>query len=190
MVVGGGITGLTTALRLVREGVQVIVVEAARVGSGVTGNNTAKVSALQSTMLSAIASRHGPEAAQDYAAASAAAVEDVAALTAEEGIECELERRTAATYAAEESQRAAVWEEFEAASAAGLPVRWEDDDAGLPFAVHGAVLLDGQLAFHPVKYAQGLARAVIRNGGEIFENSRVLSVAEGRPCRSAPVAPW
>jgi glycine/D-amino acid oxidase-like deaminating enzyme len=62
-VLGGGITGLTTALLLKREGARVAVVEAARVGSGVTGCTTAKISALQSTIYSTVRSRHGPEAA-------------------------------------------------------------------------------------------------------------------------------
>ena len=53
-VLGGGIAGLTTALLLKRDGVRVAVLEAARVGSGVTGCTTAKVSALQSTIYSTI----------------------------------------------------------------------------------------------------------------------------------------
>ena len=51
-VLGGGIAGLTTALRLKRDGARVAVLEAATVGSGATGNNTGKVSALQGTTLS------------------------------------------------------------------------------------------------------------------------------------------
>ena len=50
-VVGGGITGLTTALFLKRRGLNVVVLEALRVASGVSGNNTAKVTALQSTCI-------------------------------------------------------------------------------------------------------------------------------------------
>src|SRR4051794_19407093 len=79
-VVGGGIAGLTIALRLKREGARVAVLEAQQVGSGVTGCTSAKVTALQSTMLSTITSRHGNETAARYAAACASAVEDVADL--------------------------------------------------------------------------------------------------------------
>src|ERR687888_2406449 len=79
-VVGGGIAGLTAALLLKREGARVAVLEAARVGSGVTGCTTAKVSALQATIYSTIASRKGEEAAAVYAEASLAGVERLAAL--------------------------------------------------------------------------------------------------------------
>ena len=47
VVVGAGITGLTTALLLAREGREVVVLEGLRVGAGTTGRTTAKVSALQ-----------------------------------------------------------------------------------------------------------------------------------------------
>src|SRR6059058_3633889 len=77
-VIGGGIAGLTTALLAARDGASVAVIEADRAGHGVTGANTAKVSALQGTIYSTIRRHHGADAAAAYGAASAAAVERVA----------------------------------------------------------------------------------------------------------------
>ncbi len=182
-VVGGGIAGITAALRLQQAGARVVVLEAVRVASGVTGNTTAKVTALQSTILSTVRSRHGADGAAEYAAASAAAVEDVAALVAEHGIDCGFERRPAVTYAAEPSEVASVRAEHDAAAEAGLPVRWDTGDAGLPFPVHGAAWLDDQVKVHPVRYVRGLAEAFVAAGGVIHEDTRVLAVREGDPCR-------
>jgi len=64
-VLGAGITGLTTALLLALRGARVAVIEADRVGGGVTGNNTGKITALQSTMYSSLRRTHGREAAID-----------------------------------------------------------------------------------------------------------------------------
>ncbi len=62
-------SGITTALRLKQAGARVVVLEAAEVASGVTGCTTAKVSALQATMLSTIRSRHDAETVALYAQA-------------------------------------------------------------------------------------------------------------------------
>jgi glycine/D-amino acid oxidase-like deaminating enzyme/nitrite reductase/ring-hydroxylating ferredoxin subunit len=181
-VIGGGIAGLTTALLLKRDGLRVAVIEAGRVGHGVTGANTAKVTALQGTIYSTIAARQGAAAAADYAQASADAVDEVVALAREEAIDCDLERADAFTYAAGPGERPAVEAEAGAARAAGLPVELTDD-VGLPFAVAGAVRLFGQVAFHPVRYARGLAAAVAGDGCAVIEGVRALSVAERSPCR-------
>ena len=181
-VIGGGIAGLTTALLAKREGARVAVLEAARVGGGVTGCTTAKVTALQGTTLSTVRSRHGREAAAAYGAASLAAVERVAALAAEEGIDCDLGRRPAFTYAADDGERSSIEREADAASEAGLAVLLTDA-IDLPFPVSGAVRLDDQVAFHPVRYARGLAAAIHGGGSFVFEDTRALSVDDGTPCR-------
>jgi glycine/D-amino acid oxidase-like deaminating enzyme/nitrite reductase/ring-hydroxylating ferredoxin subunit len=181
-VIGGGIAGVTTALLLKRAGARVAIVEAHAVGSGATGCTTAKVSALQSTILSTIRSRHGDDAAATYADASVAAVDKVSELAAAEGAECDIERRPAYTYAADESELDSVDAELEAARRAGLAVE-RVDGPDLPYATAGAVRLDLQLQFHPVKYARGLAASVDGDGSHVFEDTRARGVDAGTPCR-------
>jgi glycine/D-amino acid oxidase-like deaminating enzyme/nitrite reductase/ring-hydroxylating ferredoxin subunit len=179
-VIGGGIAGLTTALLLKRDGLRVTVIEAGRVGQGATGANTAKVTALQGTVYSTIAGRHGAAAMADYAQGSTAAVEQVVALARQEAIECDLERADAFTYAAGPGERRAVEAEARAAAAAGLPV--DEVAPDVPFATAGAVRLRDQVAFHPVRYARGLGAAVSGDGCAVIEGVRALSVAERSPC--------
>ncbi|MFC5289747.1 FAD-dependent oxidoreductase [Actinokineospora guangxiensis] len=178
VVVGGGITGLTTALLLKRAGLTVAVVEADLVGRGVTGNNTAKVTALQSTVYSELESVHGTDAAAGYARASAAGVDLVAELA--EGIDCAVERRPAHTVALRPDDVPRIEAELDAAVRAGLPAV-SDAAPDLPFPVHAAVRLDEQLRLHPLRYAIGLAAMVEGGGCRVFERSRVRKVREGDP---------
>jgi glycine/D-amino acid oxidase-like deaminating enzyme/nitrite reductase/ring-hydroxylating ferredoxin subunit len=182
LVLGGGITGLTTALLLTRRGARVAVLEAGRIGSGVTGNNTGKVTALQSTMLSTIERTRGRDVAAAYAERSLAGVELVAALVAELGLDCDFRRRAAYTVAAEQAELRAVEKEAAAATRAGLPVE-TTDEVDLPFPVAGAVRLDDQVEIDPVRYAHGLATAIEAGGSRVLEGTRATAVSEGRPVR-------
>jgi glycine/D-amino acid oxidase-like deaminating enzyme/nitrite reductase/ring-hydroxylating ferredoxin subunit len=182
LVLGGGITGLTTALLLRQRGARVAVVEADRIGSGATGNNTAKVTALQGTLLSRIRSTRGAEVAADYARHSVRGVELVSEIAEELGIDCALRRRAAFTVAAEQGELRTVEQEADAAREAGLPVEWTDQ-VDLPYPVAGAVRLADQIEFHPVRYAYGLAAAIDGDGSQVFEDTRALSVSEGAPVR-------
>src|SRR5688572_6163657 len=74
-ILGGGITGLTTALSLSECGRSVAVLEMDRLGGGVSGYTTAKLAALQSTTYSELSSGHGEDGARVYAEANAAAVD-------------------------------------------------------------------------------------------------------------------
>jgi glycine/D-amino acid oxidase-like deaminating enzyme/nitrite reductase/ring-hydroxylating ferredoxin subunit len=178
VVIGGGIAGLTTALLLARAGADVAVLEAGRVGAGVSGNNTAKVTALQSTMYSTLERTHSADVAAGYAAAATAGVDLVALLA--EGIDCDLRRAPAATFAYTEDEHDTVRAEADAAVRAGLPVEWTDR-LDLPFPTFGAARLAEQIVLHPAKYVRGLAAAFVTAGGRVFEHSRVHDVSLTAP---------
>ena len=179
VVVGAGIAGLTTARLLAGEGASVAVLDAGPVGAGVTGYTTAKITALQRTVMSEISRRHGAETAAVYAAANRAAVEEIAALVIDDGIECNFERAPACTFTTELGQVSAVEAEHQACTAAGLPTRL-DASTELPLPVQAAVWLDDQAQFHPRRYCLGLATALRNARGTIHERTRALHVKDGR----------
>ncbi len=188
-VIGGGIAGVLTALLLNRDGARVAVLERGLVASGATGGTTAKCSALQATRYRTLRRYHGWEAPRVYADASVAAVGRIAELVDSEQIECDFERLPAFTYAADEQQLPAVEEELEAAREAGLSVELTTDTA-LPFAVPGAVRLDDQAQFHPVRLVRALAELVDGDDPSVFEHTAVTGVEEGSPCRVRTDQGW
>jgi glycine/D-amino acid oxidase-like deaminating enzyme len=176
VVIGAGITGLTTAALLVRSGYEVVVLEARRVGTGTSGNTTAKVSALQGSRYQKIAGDHGPDAARRYGASQLAALRWMSAQVDERGIDCDWERRAAVSYADSTEGRHTIERETAAATAAGLPVR-RVEDVDLPFPISAAVVLDDQAQFDPGPYLRALADEVdAAPTGAVFEGSRVTSV--------------
>ncbi|MBO1269446.1 FAD-dependent oxidoreductase [Arthrobacter cavernae] len=179
-VIGGGIAGLTAALALKRAGQSVAVVEAARVGTGVTGHTTGKVTSLHRLAYTELARSHGVETARTYGQANQAAVEHIARTVAAEGIDCGFRRVSNFTYAESEEALALVRGEAALTIKLGLPAAFTTD-VPLPFRVKGAVRFDGQAQIHAVRYLQGLARAVQGQGSYIFENSFAESIHDGSP---------
>ena len=176
VVLGAGIVGLTTALEAQRDGARVAVLEARTVGAGVSGNTTAKLSALHGMAYESLASAHGPETAAAYAEANLWGVERVAELASEHGIDCDLRRKPNFTYTEDPEQLDALRAEADAASAAGLEVGFTGE-TDLPFEVAGAIRCEGQAEFHPVKYLRGLADAFEAAGGKLFEGTRATGAA-------------
>lgn len=183
LVIGAGITGVTTSLLLAGSGRDVVVCEAATVGSGVSGLNTAKISALQGTIYSDLIRRHGVERARAYASASVAGVDLAAELAEQYSPTCSFTRRRAATVAGSADQIVLVHQEFDAARAAGLPVGLLDA-VDSPVPAQAAVGLDGQLALHPVRYVRDLMSAAQAAGARLFERTRVRAVTLGHPHRA------
>ena len=182
VVVGGGLTGLTTALLLARAGRAVVVLEGAHVGAGTTARSTAKISALQGTQLSQIAGKHHQSVVQDYVEAQREAVAWLARFAEEHGDEhgVDLQQRDAVTYATDASGEKAVREELEVAGAAGLPVTW-DAELPLPYPTRGGVRLPDQLQVDPVALLHALRAQAEAHGAEVVEGARVTSVRGQAP---------
>lgn len=173
LVVGAGLTGLTTALLLARAGVEVAVVDAGRVGSGTTGASTAKVSLVQGTKLSRIAARHPLRVARAYVEANREGQAWLREFCEEHDVP--FAARPAGTYAAGPRELDAVHAEHDVLHTVGLPVRWSDA-LDVPFEVHGAVVLDDQLQLDPMDVVHALAAQLRVHGGTVHEHERVRSV--------------
>jgi len=180
-VIGGGIVGLTTALLLQEQGSDVVLLEADRLGQGVSGHTTAKVSSQHGAIYSQLRSRFGEDAARTYGRANQLALDWIARRVERDGIDCDFRRRPSYVYAASESDRSTVEREVDAAAGAGLPARLVEE-VPLPFAVEGAVRFDDQAEFHIRRYLAALTEALTSAGGRIFEGSRAVQVGTEHGC--------
>jgi glycine/D-amino acid oxidase-like deaminating enzyme/nitrite reductase/ring-hydroxylating ferredoxin subunit len=183
-VIGGGIAGLTAALLLKQGGARVAVVEAGRVGTGVTGHTTGKISSLHGLIYRELRRSFGERGARIYGAANQAAIEQIAAIVEAEGIGCDFQRVSNYTYAESAPALEQVREEAAISLELGLPASFANS-APLPFPVLGAVRFADQAQFHATKYLVGLAQAVTGEGSHVFEESRVIEIDDGEPCRVA-----
>lgn len=173
-VVGGGMVGITTAYRLAEAALSVTLLEARRIGEGVTGHSSAKLSSLQGVAYSRIADVTGSEAAVGYAGLNTRGIEFVADLVGQLGIACDFTRRPAVSYAETSEGIEDLAREMECALAAGLAVT-DEEIAPLPFHVAGSLTLENQAHFDPVTWLRAVARYLDEEGVAIHEQSRVVA---------------
>ena len=178
-VIGAGIVGVSAALELARDGADVVLLEGRRIGSGVTGNSTAKLSSLHGVHYDSLVSTHGADVGRVYAEANERGLARVRELVEELGIECDLRTKPNFTYTEDPGRVSTLRSEAEACRRAGLPVEVKTDTE-LPFPVAAAIRLDDQAEFDPVPYLYGIAGAVEAAGGTVHERTRATNVAGRR----------
>ncbi|SDY60992.1 Glycine/D-amino acid oxidase [Herbiconiux ginsengi] len=178
VVVGAGITGLSTALMLAEAGRHVVVLEAREIGALATGNTTGKISLLQGSRLSTIRAHHSRRIVQAYVDSNRDGQEWLLDFCERAG--APVQRRTAYSYAQHRAGAADVEAEYRAAREAGLPVSLvERADVPFPFAF--GVALAEQAQFDPMDALDALARELIAAGGTIHTRVRVTGVRASSP---------
>lgn len=181
VIVGGGITGVTAALFLAQAGRSVALVEARRIGSGVSHRSTAHLTEAVDTRYTKIESDFGKEGAKLVAESSRQAIEKISELARTFAIPCDLLRRPGFLYTEHEKDVGLLRDELEAARRAGLPVDLLDS-APLPFATKCAIRFPDQAQMHIQRYLAGLATAAQSKGAHLYEETRAITVEDGEPC--------
>ena len=184
-VIGGGYTGLSTALHLRQKGYDVVLLEAERVGWGASGRNGGHVGTGQRADQASIEKWVGSESAKGLWELSLEAVQKVCDLIEAHQIDCELGTGNL-HLAAKPSHVGELQEEVEHLSSQygyqKLSYLPPDAVAERTSAqgFYGGLLDDGCKHLHPLKYAVGLARAAAAAGVRIYEGTRGMPAADGR----------
>lgn len=176
-VVGGGIAGLSTALALLRCGKKVVVLESKILGSGNSGRHSGEMTSWKKAQYTSMHSYYDRDTVVKIAESHKAAIQHVEETVKELGIDCGLKRLDAFvfTYAGSEAEEK-VHKELSAAKDAGLKdVSLVDDyDLGKESGkLDHAIKFPSTVVLDPIRYIDGLADAVVKAGGQIFEQSRV-----------------
>jgi len=170
VIVGGGITGLTTGWLLQRRGINCVIVESARIGSGTSGSTSAHVTEVLDKGYPELIQEYGQDAAYLVAAAYRTALASITAFAS--SYDAGYAPLDAYRFTENEADIDSLKQEAEAARKLGIRCELVHD-LPLPRAVAG-VRFPNQARFHPIKYLEAMAQEFIEGGGQIFEDSQAL----------------
>ena len=182
VIIGSGYTGLSAALHLARAGKECMVIEARHVGFGGAGRNVGLVNAGLWLMPEDVIRLAGPDYGEKLISLLGASPDLVFGLIDAYDIPCEPLHNgtlhcadTTSGYKALQ-QREIQWQKR------GAPVRLlERDETAKQTgtnAFYGALLDNRAGTIQPLAYAIGLARAALKEGAAIFEQSPVTGIEE------------
>ncbi|MDQ6623661.1 MAG: FAD-dependent oxidoreductase [Verrucomicrobiota bacterium] len=174
LVVGGGITGLTTAYLLKKSGLTVALVERGRIARIDTGHTTAHLTAVTDKRLHELVEDFGRDHAQAVWDAGAAAIDQIEEIAGNEKIECEFTRVPGYLHApvsgGTRDERPGFREDAQLANEFGFDATYLDS---VPHMNTPGVRFADQAKFHPLKYCGALANLIAGENGYLFEESEV-----------------
>jgi glycine/D-amino acid oxidase-like deaminating enzyme len=178
-VIGAGIAGLSTAYFLAREGRSVVVIDAGHVGSGATAMTTAHLSSVIDATFKEMLRLHGPDGAKLAYESHTRAIDRIEAICKDEHIDCRFARVDGYLFLGRNQKDSALDEELEAARAVSARVTHCPKNPVSGLSIGPCLRFTGQGQFHPLKYLNGIAEAVLRRGGRIYSGTRAIEAVGG-----------
>ena len=166
LIIGGGIAGILCAYKLKNAGVDCMLVEAGEICGGITGNTTAKITLGHGLIYDKMIKRFGKGKARLYAEAQSNAIKEYARLC--KGIDCDFKTRDNFVYSL--SDRKKIENEVAALKHIGIKAEFSYAKE-LPFSVAGAVRVNNQAQFHPLKLLYAIAKDL-----PIYEHTKVVEL--------------
>ena len=94
-IIGGGLTGITTAYYLSKYNLKTVVIEKDRIGESTSGNSTAKITSQHGLIYKYLSDSKGKDFASKYFEANEKAIENIEKIVRREKIDCDFEYQSA-----------------------------------------------------------------------------------------------
>ena len=165
IIIGAGITGLSTAYYLKDSGLKVAILDQGKVGSGITCKTTAKITFLQGDIYQKLGSR-----AKEYYQSQKDAIWEILQIIEKEDISCELEQVPSILFSLEEKNNYKIeLEKKILESFDERPFIVENDK------IQSGIGISNSYVFHPLKFLSGLSLSISMTV-PIFENTLVTEI--------------
>ena len=174
-IIGGGLTGLQTAYNL-SDKLDVVILEKDRICGSTSGKTTGKITSQHGVFYDYLINSQSKEFAKMYLEANEKAIQNIKDIIEKEEIECDSEEESSYVFTKQETKLDMIKNEQKAVDKLQKEKSDYVKEIELPTEISGAIEFKNQAQFHPLKYAYGLAKAIIKNDGKIYENTKVTDI--------------
>jgi glycine/D-amino acid oxidase-like deaminating enzyme/nitrite reductase/ring-hydroxylating ferredoxin subunit len=177
VIVGGGITGISTGYHLQRAGMNCLLLEAHELCFGTTGGTTAHINTLLDVPYSTIEKKFNKEKSRLVAESVKEAVNTIRDTIYRHNIDCDFKMTSATLFAKTDQQKDELDKISAATNDAGIKNSFINK-ISVPIKFLKAMQVDEQAKFNPVRYVRSLAMEFEKAGGMILQQCRVISADE------------
>ncbi len=179
-IIGGGITGLTTAYLLGESGKKVVVLEDGNLASGESGRTSAHLCNVLDERYVSLEKMYVESNVKRVAESHTEAINTIERIVAMNNIECDFKRVDGYLFLDEETPLESLVNEHAAAKKAGIDVELSHHEMVGSMKLGSHLRFANQARFHPVKYLAGLAKAIVLQGNKIFTQTHASDLKLGK----------
>lgn len=175
LIIGGGLTGLTTAYLLKDSGYKIGIIEGSTAGYGTTGYTTAKITFQHDLRYDYLINGFGMRKAKQYLKANQEGFNLIKKIIQENNIECDYKEQTAYVYTTRENEINMLKKEvhaYDSLSVEGFFTASLD----IPVKAVGGIGIKNQGQFNPLKYLYAMYNILMKSSVDIYENVRALNI--------------
>lgn len=181
-IIGAGISGLTCAYTLAKQGKSVVVLEKNTIANGETQRTTAHLSWVLDDRYDDIEKLFGVTAASQAAESHSQAIDYIEKIIGEEEISCDFERLNGYLFNYPGAPKDILEKEYKTFLKIGKKVDRLERAPFSDFDTGPCLQFSRQAEFHILKYINGLVAAIIKHGGKIFCHTNVSEIHDGQSC--------
>ncbi|MDD3743272.1 MAG: FAD-dependent oxidoreductase [Lentimicrobiaceae bacterium] len=175
-IIGGGVTGISTARLLARQGLKVVVAESLKVGGGTSGHSTGNLYVTIDKNLETLKNKYDLETVKQVLQSRKDALNLIESWVKAYSLDCDFKRQNWNLYSAIAENDEKIEQELGVAREAGLEII-DSDPANYPLKINKGITLPNQAQLNPMRYVQELANVADDNIA-IYECTRVIKIEE------------
>lgn len=179
VIIGAGLTGITAAWLLKREGAKVALLDRQRCAAADTGHTTAHLTYVTDERLRTLVKNFGRDGAKAFWEAGIAAIDQIYEIVKSSGGDAEFKWAPGYLHGrwdnSDKKDRESLEEDAQLARELGFDAEFIYE---VPFAHRPGVRFANQAKFHPYKYLAPMLRDIPGGGSHVLENTDATEVEE------------